>query len=112
MNDKPKKPDALQGTLDLLLLKMLSREPQHGYGLASRIQHITDDALRVEEGSLYPALHRMEQAGWVAAEWRLTKNGRRARTYRLTRSGRRRLTEEEAKWDRLTEAIGKVLRFA
>jgi len=112
MKDKAKKPDALQGTLDLLLLTMLSREPQHGYGLASRIQQITDDTLRVEEGSLYPALHRMEQAGWVAAEWRLTENSRRARIYRLTRAGRTRLTEEEAKWDRLTEAVGKILRFA
>jgi transcriptional regulator len=112
MKDKTKKPDALQGTLDLLLLKMLSREPQHGYGLASHIQHITNDALRVEEGSLYPALHRMEQAGWLAAEWQLTDNSRRARIYRLTRAGRKRLTEEEEKWDRLSEAVGKILRFA
>jgi len=109
---KTKKPDALQGTLDLVLLKMLSRGPQHGYGLASRIQQISDDALRVEEGSLYPALHRMEQAGWVVAEWQLTDNGRRARTYRLTRAGRKRLAEQEAKWDRLTAAIGRILRFA
>jgi len=112
MTAKPKKPDALQGTLDLVLLKILSLAPQHGYGLASRIQQITDDALRVEEGSLYPALHRMEQAGWVEAEWQLTDNSRRARVYRLTRAGRKRLIEEEAKWDRLTEAVGKVLRFA
>jgi len=112
MTAKPKKPDALQGTLDLVLLKILSLAPQHGYGLASRIQQITDDALRVEEGSLYPALHRMEQAGWVEAEWQLTDNRRRARVYRLTRAGRKRLIEEEAKWDRLTEAVGKVLRFA
>jgi transcriptional regulator len=109
---KTKKPDALQGALDLVLLKTLSREPQHGYGLASRIQQITDDALRVEEGSLYPALHRMEQAGWVAAEWQLTDNGRRARIYRLTRAGRKQLAEQEAKWDRLTEAVGRILRFA
>jgi PadR family transcriptional regulator PadR len=112
MKRQAKKPDALQGTLDLLLLKVLSREPQHGYGLASRIQQITDDALRVEEGSLYPALHRMEQVGWVVAEWQLTDNGRKARIYRLTRAGRKRLIEEEAKWDRLTEGVGKVLRFA
>jgi PadR family transcriptional regulator, regulatory protein PadR len=112
MLGKTKKPDALQGTLDLLVLKTLSREPQHGYGVAARIQQITDDALRVEEGSLYPALHRMEQAGWVAAEWRITENNRRARIYRLTRSGQKRLSEEEAKWNRLFEAVGKVLRFA
>jgi len=112
MRNKIKKPDVLQGTLDLVLLKMLSRGPQHGYGLASRIQEISDDALRVEEGSLYPALHRMEQAGWVAAEWQLTDNGRRARIYRLTRAGRKQLAEQEAKWDRLTAAIGRILRFA
>jgi transcriptional regulator len=107
-----KKPDALQGTLDLLVLKTLGREPRHGYGVAARIQQITDDALRVEEGSLYPALHRMEQAGWIAAEWRITGNNRRARIYRLTPAGRKRLNEAEAKWDRLTEAVAKVLRFA
>jgi transcriptional regulator len=112
MTGRSKKPDAAQGTLDLLLLKVLSREPQHGYGLASRIQQITDDALRIEEGSLYPALHRMEQAGWVDAEWQLTDSNRKARIYRLTRTGRKRLAEEEAKWGRLTEAVGKILRFA
>jgi PadR family transcriptional regulator len=112
MKTNTRKPDALQGTLDLVLLKILSREPQHGYGLASRIQQITDDALRIEEGSLYPALHRMEQAGWVAAEWQLTDTGRRARIYRLTRAGRKQLTEREAKWDRLTAAVGRILRFA
>ena len=109
---RAKKPDALQGTLDLLVLKTLSREPQHGYGIAARIQQITDDALRVEEGSLYPALHRMEQAGWIAAEWRITGNNRRARIYRITRQGQKRLAEQEAKWGRLTEAVAKVLRFA
>jgi PadR family transcriptional regulator, regulatory protein PadR len=112
MPGKGKKPDALQGTLDLLLLKTLSREPQHGYSIAARIQQVTADALRVEEGSLYPALHRMEQAGWIAAEWRLTENKRRARIYRLTRAGQKRLNEEEAKWDRLRRAVAKVLRFA
>ena len=111
MNRK-KKPDALQGTLDLLVLKTLSHEPQHGYGIAARIQQVTGDALRVEEGSLYPALHRMEQAGWIAAQWRITEKNRRARIYRLTRIGEKRLAEEEAKWDRLAEAVGKVLRFA
>lgn len=107
-----KKPDALQGTLDLLVLKTLSREPQHGYGIAARIQQVTDDSLRVEEGSLYPALHRMEHAGWIVAEWRTTENNRRARIYRLTRGGQKRLADEQARWNRLTEAVGKVLRFA
>jgi PadR family transcriptional regulator, regulatory protein PadR len=107
-----KKPDALQGTLDLLVLKTLSRGPQHGYGIATHIQAVSDDALRVEEGSLYPALHRMEQTGWIAAEWRITENSRRARLYRLTRAGWKRLNEEQEKWERLTKAVGKVLRFA
>jgi len=109
---RPKKPDALQGALDLLVLKTLSRTPQHGYGIAARIQQISGDVLRVEEGSLYPALHRMEQAGWITAEWQTTANNRRARLYRLTRAGEKRLDEEQEKWDRLTQAVGKVLRFA
>jgi len=109
---KRKKPDALQGTLDLLVLKTLSIEPQHGYGIAARIRQVTDDALRVEEGSLYPALHRMEQAGWISAEWRVTGNQRRARVYRLTKSGQLRLRNEQARWNRLTDAVGKVLQFA
>src|ERR1700680_515414 len=88
---RKKKPDALQGTLDLLVLKTLSRGPQHGYGIAAHIQAISDDVLRVEEGSLYPALHRMEQAGWIAAEWHVTENKRRARLYRLTRAGQQQL---------------------
>src|SRR5262245_15032708 len=107
-----KKPDALQGTLDMLVLKTLSYEPQHGYGIAARIQQNTGDALREEEGALYPALHRVEQAGWIAAEWRTTENNRRARIYRLTRAGRKRLSDEREKWDRLTDAVGKVMRFA
>ena len=109
---RKKKPDALQGTLDLLVLKTLSRSPQHGYGIASHIEAVSDDVLRVEEGSLYPALHRMEQAGWIAADWQITENNRRARLYRLTRAGQKRLDEEQEKWDRLTRAVGKVLRFA
>lgn len=107
-----RKPDALQGTLDLLVLKSLSRGPHHGYGIAADIQAISDDILRVEEGSLYPALHRMEQLGWITADWQTTENNRRARFYALTRAGQRRLAEEQAKWDRLTKAVGKVLRFA
>jgi transcriptional regulator len=107
-----KKPDALQGTLDLLVLKTLNRGPHHGYGIAADIQSISDDLLRVEEGSLYPALHRMEQHGWIIAEWRTTTNNRRARLYSLTRAGRKRLDEEQAQWERLMKGVGKVLRFA
>lgn len=105
-----RKPDALQGTLDLLVLKTLSRGPQHGYGLASYIQAVSDDALRVEEGSLYPALHRMEQSGWIAAEWQITEKNRRARVYRLTRAGRTRLAGEQEKWLKLTLGVDKILR--
>jgi PadR family transcriptional regulator len=109
---RARKADTLQGTLDLLVLKTLSRAPQHGYGIATHIERVTGDVLRVEEGSLYPALHRMEQSGWISAAWNLTANNRRARLYRLTRAGEKRLAEEEAKWTRLTEAVGKLLRFA
>ena len=107
-----RKPDALQGTLDLLVLKILSRGPHHGYGIAADIQAISDDILRVEEGSLYPALHRMEHLGWIKAEWQTTENNRRARIYELTRAGEKRLTEEQEKWARLTKGVAKVLRFA
>jgi transcriptional regulator len=107
-----RKPDALQGTLDLLVLKILSRGPHHGYGIAADIQSISDDILRVEEGSLYPALHRMEHLGWIKAEWQTTENNRRARIYELTRAGEKRLAEEQEKWARLTKGVAKVLRFA
>jgi PadR family transcriptional regulator PadR len=105
-----KKPDALQGTLDLLILKTLQRGAQHGYGIANHIATLSDAALRVEEGSLYPALHRMEQAGWITAEWSVTENNRRARVYRLTRHGQKRLDEEIDKWARLTAGVRKFLR--
>ena len=105
-----KKADALQGTLDLLVLKTLERGPQHGYGIANHIAALSEEALRVEEGSLYPALHRMEQAGWIAAEWSVTDNNRRARVYRLTRTGQKRLDEEMDKWTRLTAGVRKFLR--
>jgi PadR family transcriptional regulator PadR len=95
---RSRKADALQGTLDLLVLKTLSRGPQHGYGIALDIQTVSSDMLRVEEGSLYPALHRMEQAGWISA-------------YRITRVGLKHLDEELAKWERLTKAVGKVVRL-
>ena len=107
-----KKPDALQGTLDLLVLKILSRGPHHGYGIAADIQSISDDILRVEEGSLYPALHRMEHLGWITASWQMTTNNRRARLYKLTRAGQKRLDEEQVNWEQLMKGVGKVLRFA
>jgi transcriptional regulator len=107
-----KKRDALQGTLDLLVLTVLSRGPHHGYGIAADIQAISDDILRVEEGSLYPALHRMEHVGWIKAAWSTTANNRRARLYTLTRAGQNHLDAEQAQWDQLTKAVGKILRLA
>lgn len=109
--NKPKN-DLLQGTLALLVLKTLARGPLHGYGITLHIQSVSNDFLRVEEGSLYPALHRMEQDGWISAEWGTTENNRRARYYRLTSAGRKQLAEEEKNWERLTQAVGQVLRFA
>ena len=106
------KPDVLQGTLDLLILKTLVRGPMHGYGIAVHIQQLSEEALRVEEGSLYPALHRIEQAGWIRSEWGVSGNNRRARYYRLTAAGRKQLAREAESWDRLTRAVAKVLRFA
>jgi PadR family transcriptional regulator PadR len=84
----------------------------HGYGVVQRIQQVSDDALRVEEGSLYPALHRMEQADWISSEWKVTTSGRRAKYYKLTVTGRRQLEEEEKNWNRVTGAVAKLLRFA
>jgi PadR family transcriptional regulator len=107
-----RKPDALQGTLDLLVLHTLSRGPHHGYGIAADIEAVSDDILRVEEGSLYPALHRMEHLGWISADWQTTANNRRARIYRLTRAGAKQLAEQRDKWARLTKGVAKVLRFA
>ena len=94
------------------MLKTLQRGPQHGYGIVAHLQGVSDSALRVEEGSLYPALHRMEQAGWMGDTWEVTANNRRARVYRLTRAGQRHLDDEERKWLRLSEAVGRVLRFS
>ena len=109
---RQRKADALQGTLDLLVLTTLSRGPQHGYGIAANIQMISGDILRVEEGSLYPALHRMEHLGWIRADWQTTENNRRARIYSLTRAGEKRLLHEQEKWSRLTKGVAKVLRYA
>ena len=99
----------LQGTVELLVLKTLSWGPMHGYGIASWIESATDDVLRVEEGSLYPALYRMERRGWLSSEWSVTDTGRRARFYRLTRTGRAQFAAEQESWDRLTLAVRAVL---
>jgi len=105
--------DTLQGTLDLLVLKTLAQlGPSHGFGIANHIQSVSEDALRVEEGSLYPALHRLEQDGWLASEWRTTENNRRARYYRLTATGRRQLAREEENWRRVVAGVAAVLRYA
>ena len=104
--------DLLQGTLDMLVLKALSRGPMHGFGVTRWIQQSSDDALQVEEGSLYPALYRMEKRGWITSEEGLSENNRKARYYKLTRAGRRQLGTESSAWDRLTEAIAKVMQTA
>ncbi len=105
--------DRLQGTLDLLVLKTLaSRGTLHGYGITVHIQSIAGDALRVEEGSLYPALHRMAQDGWISANWGTSENNRRARYYTITAAGLKQLENEEQRWAELTDAVGRVLRFA
>ena len=101
--------DLLQGTLDLLVLKCLSTGPNHGYAIAQRIHQLSEDALRIEEGSLYPALYRMEEQGLIDSEWRVTENNRKAKFYRLTASGRRRLSEEHTEWRRFAEAVDAVL---
>ncbi|MGH9795982.1 MAG: PadR family transcriptional regulator [Candidatus Acidiferrales bacterium] len=104
--------EALQGALDLLILKTLDRRgPLHGYAIATQIEQVSADALRVEEGSLYPAVHRMEKAGWISAEWKMSGNKRRARFYALTKAGRKQLEREEEKWRHLTSAVGRVLRY-
>ncbi len=105
--------DRLQGTLDLLVLKTLaSQGKMHGYAITLRIEQISENFLRLEEGSLYPALHRMSQAGWLRAEWGASENNRRARYYSITPAGLKQLAEEEQNWSHLTEAVARVLRFA
>jgi transcriptional regulator len=102
--------DLLQGTLDLLILRTLALGPLHGWGISQRIQQMSDEALRVNQGSLYPALRRLEAAGWVSAEWGATDQNRQARFYRLTRTGLKQLRAETESWERMAEAVGKVLR--
>jgi PadR family transcriptional regulator PadR len=107
------KNEALLGTLDLLILKSLSAVgPMHGYGLVSHIQRTSDDLLRVEEGSLYPALHRIEQRGWITSEWRVSENNRRAKYYAVTAAGRRQLARERENWERVVRGVSAVLELA
>jgi PadR family transcriptional regulator len=104
--------DLVQGTVDLLILKTLALEPLHGWAIAQRIRQLSNDILQVQQGSLYPALQRLERDGWITAAWGLSENNRRARFYRLTRAGRKHLEREQAGWERLAGAIGLLLRRA
>src|SRR5687768_14001165 len=106
------KSDLLQGTLDMLILRVVAPAPLHGYAVAQRLQQMSRDILQVQQGSLYPALHRLETRGWLEAEWSTTDTGREAKFYRLTKSGRNRLDTERANWERMSQAISLVLRTA
>src|SRR5260370_13348894 len=106
------KSDLLQGTLDMLILKIVALGPIHGYGVAQRIRQISKEVLQVQQGSLYPALHRLEKRGWLRAEWGEAETGREAKFYALTNVGRKQLAAEEANWDRLSEAVAMILRTA
>jgi len=101
--------DLLQGTLDLLILKTVALEPMHGWAISQRIQQISQDVLKVQQGSLYPALHRLEHQGWIKAEWGASENNRRAKYYSLTAAGRKKLTSETSKWSRLSTAVNLIL---
>jgi len=105
-------PDLLQGTLDMLILKVLQRGPQHGFGIAQRIQQLSDEVLSVGEGSLYPALYRLQDRGWIESEWGQSENNRRARYYKLTRTGRKQLEVEAGDWERMVLAIRQVMQSA
>ena len=107
--EKPEKSDRLQGTLNVLILKTLSTGAMHGWGIAQRIQQLSQEVLTVNQGSLYPALHRLDDQGWITAEWGSSENNRRARFYTLTRAGRRQLAEETESWERFAAAVGRVL---
>jgi PadR family transcriptional regulator PadR len=106
------KSDLLQGTLDMLVLKIVALEPVHGYGVAQRIQQISRDVLQVQQGSLYPALHRLEKRGWLKADWRESETGREAKFYSLTRVGRKQLEAETENWDRLAGAVALIMKTA
>jgi transcriptional regulator len=109
---KPRRLDLLQGTLDLLILRTLEAGPEHGWNIAERIEQTSEGVLEVNQGSLYPALHRLEHQEWIAAEWAISELGRRARFYRLTAAGRKQLEAESQDWERMTTAINRVLRMA
>jgi transcriptional regulator len=102
----------MQGTLELLILKTLARDPMHGYGIAQRIHAAADDLLKIEDGSLYPALYRMEERGWITSEWDVSENNRRAKFYKLTRAGRKQLEAESANWERVSKAITRIMQTA
>jgi len=104
--------DLMQGTLELLILKTLARESMHGYGIVQRIHEAAEDLLKIEDGSLYPALYRMEERGWIQSEWGLSENNRRAKFYQLTRRGRKQLEAERANWERISQAVNRVLQTA
>jgi PadR family transcriptional regulator PadR len=103
--------DLVQGTLDLLILKILALQPLHGWALSQRLKQVSDEVLQVSDGSLYPALHKLEQQGWIQAEWKASENNRRAKFYSLTRLGRRHLEREAANWERISTAISSVMRL-
>jgi transcriptional regulator len=103
--------DLVQGTLDLLLLKILALEPLHGFAISARLRQVSGDVLQVSDGSLYPALHKLEQEGWISAQWKLSENNRRVKFYSLTRLGRRQLERETANWERLSGAISQVMKL-
>jgi PadR family transcriptional regulator, regulatory protein PadR len=104
--------DLLQGTLDLMILKTVALGPIHGYGISLRIQQVTKDVLRVRQGSLYPALYRLEQRGWITYDWGASENGRRAKYYRLTKTGKKQLADETESWERLSAAVNQILETA
>ena len=104
--------ELLQGTLDMLILRTLKWGPQHGHGISVAIRDTSEDVLKVEHGSLYPALHRLREQGWIQAEWKMTENNQRARYYRLTAKGKKRLTAEETRWNQMVEAITRVMKQA
>ena len=110
MAKEPNRVELLQGTLDMLILRTLLFAPMHGHGIAKHIQRTSDEALQVEHGSLYPALHRLERQGWIASKWEATNSGREMKFYRLTAAGRKQLTIEESKWKQLARAIARVMR--
>ena len=104
--------DLMQGTLELLILKTLARESTHGYGIVQRIHETAEDLVKVEDGSLYPALYRMEERGWIKSEWGVSENNRRARFYKLTKAGQKQLAAERANWERISRAVTKILQTA